>query len=225
MALIGLGLVGAPSTAAGQESTPYSVTILGEGAVLFHSPEAIRGILVGNSVLIEGELGSLLIDTGLAATSTALGSAVAEIRPSPLRWIVNTHPHLDHLGGVTQLLRSSQSRGNGRRPTRSPRLGTLTGGRTHDRGPRPWSTRVVCGPGGVSRNGEHRGPPSTGVGAGWAQRGRSRFQASQQRLRRKVGRGFSLARSLDAATLPDAVPGSGPGRNRTCDLGIMSPLL
>ena len=53
----------------------------------------------GNSVLIEGPDGLLLIDTGRHAAHLAKVEAVIAARAKPVRRIVNTHWHLDHVSG------------------------------------------------------------------------------------------------------------------------------
>ncbi|MCW4461601.1 MBL fold metallo-hydrolase [Sphingomonas sp. BT-65] len=53
----------------------------------------------GNSVLIEGPDGLLLVDTGRHASHTAKIEAAIAARGKPLVRIVNTHWHLDHVSG------------------------------------------------------------------------------------------------------------------------------
>lgn len=53
----------------------------------------------GNSVLIEGPDGLLLVDTGRHAAHTAQIEAAIAARGKPLARIVNTHWHLDHVSG------------------------------------------------------------------------------------------------------------------------------
>lgn len=53
-----------------------------------------------NATFLVSEKGILVVDTGLNAGEG--GKLLAEIRkisPAPVRWIVNTHYHLDHRGG------------------------------------------------------------------------------------------------------------------------------
>ncbi|RSU63913.1 MBL fold metallo-hydrolase [Sphingomonas koreensis] len=53
----------------------------------------------GNSVLIEGPAGLLLVDTGRHASQVAKIEAAITARGKPLVRIVNTHWHLDHVSG------------------------------------------------------------------------------------------------------------------------------
>lgn len=57
----------------------------------------------GNSVLIEGPDGLLLVDTGRHASHTAKVEAAIAARGKPLVRIVNTHWHLDHVSGNPSL--------------------------------------------------------------------------------------------------------------------------
>jgi glyoxylase-like metal-dependent hydrolase (beta-lactamase superfamily II) len=52
----------------------------------------------GNVVVWSGTDGLVLVDTGQAASSAALLDAVARIATSPVRFVINTHGHADHVG-------------------------------------------------------------------------------------------------------------------------------
>jgi len=53
----------------------------------------------GNIALQIGDDGVLLVDTGLAANAEKVVAAVRTISNKPIRYIVNTHVHPDHVGG------------------------------------------------------------------------------------------------------------------------------
>lgn len=53
----------------------------------------------GNVLVWSGSDGIVLVDTGLASRSTELLETVARIAPGELRFVINTHPHVDHTGG------------------------------------------------------------------------------------------------------------------------------
>jgi cyclase len=54
----------------------------------------------GSNVVVQsGNLGSILVDTGTAQNAERVLAAVREITPRPVRYIINTHSHADHVGG------------------------------------------------------------------------------------------------------------------------------
>jgi cyclase len=53
----------------------------------------------GNIALQVGDDGVLLVDTGLAANAEKVVAAIRTISNKPIRYIVNTHVHPDHVGG------------------------------------------------------------------------------------------------------------------------------
>lgn len=53
----------------------------------------------GNMVLLTGPEGAVLIDDQLAPAAPKVKAAVAAITDKPVRFVINTHWHLDHTGG------------------------------------------------------------------------------------------------------------------------------
>ncbi len=53
----------------------------------------------GNIALQIGDDGVLLVDTGLAANAEKVVAAIRTLSNKPIRYIVNTHVHPDHVGG------------------------------------------------------------------------------------------------------------------------------
>ncbi len=53
----------------------------------------------GNIALQVGDDGVLLVDTGLAANAEKVVAAIRTVSNKPIRYIVNTHVHPDHVGG------------------------------------------------------------------------------------------------------------------------------
>ena len=53
----------------------------------------------GNIALQIGDDGVLLVDTGLAANAERVVAAIRTVSNKPIRYIVNTHVHPDHVGG------------------------------------------------------------------------------------------------------------------------------
>jgi cyclase len=52
----------------------------------------------GNTTVHVGDDGVLIVDTKLAAASGALLAAIREISDEPIRYVINTHWHADHVG-------------------------------------------------------------------------------------------------------------------------------
>jgi glyoxylase-like metal-dependent hydrolase (beta-lactamase superfamily II) len=53
----------------------------------------------GNITVQVGREGVLLVDTGLAPAAPSVLAEVRKLSRGPVRWIVNTHVHPDHVGG------------------------------------------------------------------------------------------------------------------------------
>ncbi len=71
----------------------------------------------GNVTVQTGDEGILIVDTQYAPMSEKILAALAELSDKPLRYIINTHFHGDHVGGNVNLARagSTISGGNMRR--------------------------------------------------------------------------------------------------------------
>jgi cyclase len=54
----------------------------------------------GANVIVQlGSLGSVLVDTGTAQNAEQVLASVRQLTPRPVRYIINTHSHTDHVGG------------------------------------------------------------------------------------------------------------------------------
>jgi cyclase len=54
----------------------------------------------GSNVAVQlGNLGSILVDTGNAQNAEQVLASVRQLTPRPVRYIINTHSHPDHVGG------------------------------------------------------------------------------------------------------------------------------
>jgi cyclase len=53
----------------------------------------------GNVAVQTGEMGVVVVDTGLEAASGKLIAAIKKLSDKPLQYIINTHAHPDHVGG------------------------------------------------------------------------------------------------------------------------------
>jgi cyclase len=60
----------------------------------------------GNITVQTGSDGVLLVDTGLAANSDKVLAAVRSLSDKPIRYIIDTHVHADHVGGNEAIAKS-----------------------------------------------------------------------------------------------------------------------
>lgn len=85
---------------------PAGATPLPPGVTLIPGHWIPGGQPDGNSVLFEGPEGLLLLDTGRHIAHGQRLIEAVRAHGRPLRWVVNSHWHLDHIGG-NGLLRST----------------------------------------------------------------------------------------------------------------------
>ena len=52
----------------------------------------------GDSLILVGDEGVLLVDTSVAQMGDKIKAAIAKVSDNPIRWVVNTHAHADHFG-------------------------------------------------------------------------------------------------------------------------------
>jgi cyclase len=131
LVLLGWGLAAATRLAAqpGPVAAPgpshFRIVPVGTGSFAAVAKEGDRSS-VGNAGFVVGSTGVLVVDT--FATEDAARELLAEIRKAtsqPIRWVVNTHYHFDHLGGDAVFRREGAvivSQENVRRWTRTENL-------------------------------------------------------------------------------------------------------
>jgi len=93
------------SPAAAQAQIDYSTlevttTDLGQGVYLL-------GWQGGDSLILVGDEGVLLVDTSVAQMSDKIKAAIAGVSDQPIRYVINTHAHADHFGGNEALANGS----------------------------------------------------------------------------------------------------------------------
>jgi Metallo-beta-lactamase superfamily len=80
--------------------TTYDTVKLADGIYAFIAPEDAGAFVSGNSVLIFGSDGALVVDSGHVPSVTRHVIAdIARLTNKPVRFLVNTHWHPDHVSG------------------------------------------------------------------------------------------------------------------------------
>jgi cyclase len=78
----------------------YRTVPVAEGVYAFISPETTGPIPSGNVVAIVGEDGVLVVDSGrFPSLARRIVAAIREKTDQPVRYLVHTHWHLDHIAG------------------------------------------------------------------------------------------------------------------------------
>ena len=67
----------------------------------------------GNTTVFTGPEGVLIVDTQFAPLSGKILDVVKKLSDQPIRWIVNTHSHGDHIGGNEALAKAGRTRAGG----------------------------------------------------------------------------------------------------------------
>ena len=67
----------------------------------------------GNTTVFTGPEGVMVVDTSFAPMSGKIIDAIRKISDAPIRWIVNTHVHSDHIGGNEAIARAGRTRAGG----------------------------------------------------------------------------------------------------------------
>jgi cyclase len=98
--VLAAAVVAAPDPARPGPHQSYETVELAPGVVAFVAPEGRTGTVQGNTLVVIGRAAVLVVDTGQFAELAQ--RMIADIRKrtdQPVRWVVNTHWHGDHLLG------------------------------------------------------------------------------------------------------------------------------
>lgn len=101
-ALLTVSLLGAGLAQAQPGFGPPELTMVPvEGHPNLH---LIRNQFAGNITVISGEEGVVLIDTKMATEHEGVVGFVREVTDAPIKYVINTHMHPDHVGGNVPML-------------------------------------------------------------------------------------------------------------------------
>ena len=67
----------------------------------------------GNTTVFTGDEGILVVDTQFAPLSTKILAAIRAISQGPIRYVVSTHMHGDHIGGNEAIAKAGRTRAGG----------------------------------------------------------------------------------------------------------------
>jgi glyoxylase-like metal-dependent hydrolase (beta-lactamase superfamily II) len=93
-----------PAAAQGIDYSKLEIktTDLGRGVYLL-------GWQGGDSLILVGDEGVLLVDTSVAAMGDKIRAAIAKVSDKPIKFIINTHAHADHFGANEALAKGGAS--------------------------------------------------------------------------------------------------------------------
>jgi glyoxylase-like metal-dependent hydrolase (beta-lactamase superfamily II) len=96
-AMIALVFFAATSVFAGDVTKSYETVKVADGVYAFVAPEPKSGVVNGNTTVIIGEDGVLVVDTGQFPTlAKRMIADIRKLTDKPVRFVVNTHWHWDH---------------------------------------------------------------------------------------------------------------------------------
>ena len=98
-ALAALAASVAPTPAAEPRAADFAVEKVADGVWAF-IPGDSKSLVSGNTILIAGEDAALVVDTGhFPSVSRKIAAEIRKLTPKPVRFVVNTHWHYDHVIG------------------------------------------------------------------------------------------------------------------------------
>lgn len=100
IALISVAASAAPAEHAPYVNEQYDMVTIGSGIYAFIAPESDSGVVGSNCTLIVGRDAALLVDTTqFPSLAKRILGDIRKLTNVPIRYVVNTHWHLDHNWG------------------------------------------------------------------------------------------------------------------------------
>ena len=93
----------------------------------------------GNIGVQVGEDGVVVVDAGSAASAPAVLAAIKRISPKPIRYVIDTGPDADHVGGNEALSKAGET------ALSRQHASAARGGRRETRWPRSSRPKACCG--------------------------------------------------------------------------------
>jgi glyoxylase-like metal-dependent hydrolase (beta-lactamase superfamily II) len=109
------GKASGSNTSPGAREAPRSLAPV-EGEIRVHPVQGNVHLLAGaggNIAVQVGKDGVLLVDTGVDRLSDKVLAAVRTLSDKPIRYIINTHAHADHIGGNEAIAKAGSRPGGG----------------------------------------------------------------------------------------------------------------
>jgi glyoxylase-like metal-dependent hydrolase (beta-lactamase superfamily II) len=98
---------GRPAAAAAQDAPRFLTEPLAPGVWAVRPADSVGFGMDANTLVVAGRRGTLVVDAPMSATSARqVIAAVAALRVAPVRWLVHTHWHDDHVAGAAEWRRA-----------------------------------------------------------------------------------------------------------------------
>jgi len=103
IAVLAVLLAAVPVTRAAEEkfvNEQYDLVKVADGVYSFIAPESDSGVVQANCTVVIGDDSVLVVDTGqFPSLAKRMVADIKKLTPKPVRYIVNTHWHFDHVWG------------------------------------------------------------------------------------------------------------------------------
>ncbi len=88
------------AAAKGWVNEDYELVKIADGIYSFIAPESDSGVVQSNCTVVIGDDSVLVVDTGqFPSLAARMVADIKKLTPKPVRYVVNTHWHFDHVWG------------------------------------------------------------------------------------------------------------------------------